>query len=186
LTGKSCSTENPARPAQRANWGRSGISPSPPARARADREQRHHHARPAPPALRLLLDDPRRRARRRPRRGRVQRLAQDHRRPRRHDVVARARRIARLVGLGGVELEQPAAALLLGRQLEADRLVVRVHQHQQPVVDQALPLLVDHRDRVAAQRERQRRDPRLLPVVRRHLVAVGPQPGEILRLPTPR
>ena len=45
--------------------------------------------------------------------------------------------------------------------------------------------LVDHPDRVAAEHERERGDPGLLPVLGRHLAAVGPQPGEVLELRVP-
>ena len=132
-----------------------------------------------------FLHHPRRGGSRLARRRRIERLAQHRQRPPRHLVRARAGRPRRLAAVAGVELEQPRPALRLGGQLERDRLVVRVHQDQQAVVEQPLAALVGHRDRVAAQHHRQRRDPRLLPVLRRHLRAVGPQPGEILRLRLP-
>ena len=83
-------------------------------------------------------------------------------------------------GLGGVELQQPAAPRPLAGQLERHLLLGGVQQRQQAVVEQALAALVDGVQGVAAQHERQRGDPGLLPVLGRHLLAVRPQPRQVL------
>ena len=189
LTGRSCSTEKPARLAQPANAARCRRSRRGPSRVgeRIENSGIDDAGAPAPP-LRLLASTTRAGAAAASRAAFcVERLAQHRPATRAADLVlARARRVGRLVRVGGVELEQPVGPPSSAGSLKVIGSWCAFSSTSRPSPTQPLAALVDHRDGVAAQHERQRRDPGLLPVLRRHLRAVGPQPGQVLRTASPR
>ena len=189
LTGSSCSTEKPAapRPGARASPG-PGSRPCP--QPVAERIENSGTATPARRRRRCAccLIDPRRRARRRARRLGVQRLPQHDHRPRAATSYS-CRRTASPAALSGSAVSSSSshgAALRLGGQRERDRLVVRVQQHQQGVADHPLAALVERRDGVAAQQERQRaRSTGFCQSSGVISVAVRPEPRQVLRLRLP-
>ncbi len=79
----------------------------------------------------------------------------------------------------GVEDDLPLVALDL-RQAKRDAVVVRVEQDHQRVVDQAPAPLVAQVGGVARQPDGQRADRVVVPLLLRHLLAVGAPPGEVL------
>ncbi len=82
--------------------------------------------------------------------------------------------------VGGVEVDRPAPAPLRAGNLPLDRLIGGVEDHEKAVVDDAFTIGVGRRNRLAVQKDCDRTGESGVPVVVGHLLAVGPQPCQIL------
>ena len=86
------------------------------------------------------------------------------------------------IGDGRVQHRLPPHAGLVRRQGKRPRLVVRIEQHQERVVQDRSSLRVLLLDRVARQPDAQAADIPLGPVLIRHLFAIRAKPGDVLDL----
>ena len=82
-------------------------------------------------------------------------------------------------GVGGRELERPAAPEAHRRQPERERIAPRVEDHEERVVDDGLALVRLGHDLGAVQERPDRRCVTALPVLARHRAAVGPEPPDV-------
>ena len=80
----------------------------------------------------------------------------------------------------GVQVDRPAPAPLRSGNLPFDRLIGGVEDHEKAVVDDAFTIGVGRRNRLAVQENCDRTGESGVPVVVGHLLAVGPQPSQIL------
>src|SRR5829696_7617313 len=79
----------------------------------------------------------------------------------------------------GIDDDPPRVAERGRRHREAQPLVVRVEQQQEAVVAHRPPVLVALAQRVAVEEDGERLRVLLVPVLVRHLDAVGPEPGDV-------